>query len=293
MEKYFRCIILLILTFCTTIDTTKAQKITPVAKATEPVVTKNTSNEELTLALVVGVSKYRNSRQNLNYAHKDAIDFKNFLQSKVGGSVPEGNIFLLTDSMATSSQIYRHLEKLLIRVKKEVKAKKLRIVLFFSMHGGALKDSVGKVEDGYLLTYDTDERFPKQSSVQFSRLHAFEQNFLQRENTKVEVYIDACRAGLNVGLNFDKLPVTELLRNWDSVLRIVSCSPHESSYERENGTNGIFTYYLIKGLSGFADTEEDGVKDGKINAIELLTYLKKKYKGRTWERKKANAQNLG
>lgn len=278
MKNTFLSLILLLLTFCTTIDTARAQKITPVAKATEPIVTKNTSNEELTLALVVGVSKYRTIQPNLQFAHQDAIDFANFLVSKVGGRVPEENIVLLKDTMATSSQIYRHLEDLKERALKTKAGKKVRIVLFFSMHGGAFIDPVGKAEKGYLLTYDTDRGFPTQSSIQFERLHQYTQRLLKRENTKVEVYIDACRAGLDITQKKEEAWASELsLKNWDNVLKIVSCSPREYSYESKQWNNGAFTYYLLRGLRGLADDE--GNKDEKVSLYELTYFLAKHLEG--------------
>ena len=53
-------------------------------------------------AVIVGVSDYKYVKP-LSFADQDALLFRDFLQSKSGGSVKADNIFLILDSDANAS----------------------------------------------------------------------------------------------------------------------------------------------------------------------------------------------
>ena len=72
-----------------------------------------------TYAVIVGVSDYKYVKP-LSFADQDALLFKDFLQSKSGGSVKPDNIFLILDSDATASTQPR-IRKWLIENKKIAK----------------------------------------------------------------------------------------------------------------------------------------------------------------------------
>ena len=64
-----------------------------------------------TYAVVVGISTYESSGMpQLEYAHKDALFFADYLKSKSGGEVPEDNIRLLINENATYAAIYEALD---------------------------------------------------------------------------------------------------------------------------------------------------------------------------------------
>ena len=59
-----------------------------------------------TYAVVVGISDYQDERiPDLQFAHKDALAFANFLRSPAGGSLNGEHLKVLIDEDATGAQI--------------------------------------------------------------------------------------------------------------------------------------------------------------------------------------------
>ena len=69
------------------------------------------ANSGVKRALVIGISKYKASELNLNYADKDAELFRDYL-IKID-SIPEKNLTYLTNEDATSFNISNALSKLI------------------------------------------------------------------------------------------------------------------------------------------------------------------------------------
>ena len=83
------------------------------------------------------------------------------------------------------------------------------------------------------------------------------------------VFADACfSGGLQKG---ERLNLSvQSARNGDVVF-FLSSQTNETSFEMSDAPNGVFTYFLIEGLLGDADTDEDG----NINIKELYNYVYK------------------
>ena len=81
------------------------------------------------------------------------------------------------------------------------------------------------------------------------------------------VFADACfSGGLQKG-NQINISV-QSARNGD-VVYLLSSQPDETSLEMAGGTNGLFTYYLAKGLAGESDTDHDSC----IRLQEIYDYV--------------------
>ena len=87
-----------------------------------------------TYAVIVGVSDYKYVKP-LSFADQDALLFKEFLQSKSGGSVKPENIFLILDNDANASTQPR-IRKWLTEIKKLQKGD--RVYFYFAGHGDAI-----------------------------------------------------------------------------------------------------------------------------------------------------------
>jgi uncharacterized caspase-like protein len=61
---------------------------------------------------------------------------------------------------------------------------------------------------------------------------------------------------------------------FEQSIKFLSCGPNELSYESSELKHGYFTYYLIKGLAGEADSN----RDSKIQYNEIDNYLYDKVK---------------
>ncbi|HTE13195.1 MAG TPA: caspase family protein, partial [Chitinophagaceae bacterium] len=102
-----------------------------------------------TYAIVVGISKYESAGiPQLEYAHKDALFFADYLKSKAGGSVPEENIRLLVNDSATYAAIYDALDWLLTTCHKDD-----LVYFYFSGHGDMENSTIYNL--GFLLSYNT------------------------------------------------------------------------------------------------------------------------------------------
>ena len=212
-----------------------------------------------TYAVIVGVADYQNLTADdgdLVYTEKDAIAFYNFLKSKKGGSVPEENLVLLTNSRATKDNIINSSKALFAKAKRND-----RVIFYFSGHGS--KDC--------FLPYDFTEMglnilyFKDVKSI-FRSAHC---------NTKL-LFADACFSGsMKNGLENNSEVQQNIAAgrssssNMKHIAVMMSCSDNETSIEAGDLHQGLFTYYLIKGLGGTANT--DGSKFVTIQ--ELFYYV--------------------
>lgn len=268
MKYFFFLFVVVGWSFAAAQSTFKKSVITDPVESTQNKIVEKPE----TYAIVVGVSKYRNIRPQLSYAHKDAMDFRDYLISEAGGLVNPANITLLIDSAATWPKVDAEFG---ILQEKIDATKGCKVIIFLSMHGGT--DDPNKRNAGHLFTYDTDYANLESSSMSIHYLQQKIQAFVEEKQAKVQVYIDACRSGLMMKSDQNEnLVAVQLLAEWEKVVKIISCQPQESSYEGPQWQNGVFTYYLLRGLRGMADGEGEGTeKDGEVSAEELYNYLRK------------------
>jgi len=199
----------------------------------------------VTRALVVGISKYKHKSWNLNYAHSDAQKIAGFLASDFGGNLTSDQLYLITDSLATSFRIKIALNKLV----KESRASD-ELVLFFAGHGVQESDAT----PSYLITHETPfENNFNSGSISFDYIQKVIDSLTQR-NVKVTLIADVCRSGNFASFTKEnqKRAATKLLELQNEV-RMLSCLPDEVSYEDVTWEGGVFTHYLLEGLLGKAD----------------------------------------
>jgi len=218
-------------------------------------------------AVIVGVSKYQNPELNLNSAARDAQEFKNFLMSSAGGSVPETNISFLLNEQATLRNIKSSLSKTLKSAFEED-----MIILYFACHG------VPEEGELYFLTYDSDPADAISS--------ALPQSFLERlltrnvKTNKVIMFADACHSGAlgMPSLRGSRAAITNKLfsaiaqaKNGVAILAASSANEFSQEDQKWGGGHGVFTYYVLQGLKGKAD--EDG--DGLVRTEELFQFVRR------------------
>jgi protein O-mannosyl-transferase len=220
-----------------------------------------------TRAVVVGISEYRDSAiWDLRFAHRDAQAFAGLLQSGALGSVAQENIRVITDEEATEAHFRASLEWLLRESQAGDQA-----ILYFSGHG-----DVGKLftKGEYLLLHDADpDAYITGGAMDVVTLQHILSTLSIEKNVGVLLFMDACRSGK---MKEARLPGAQvwgeaLLRQEKNEIRLLSCRPEEDSREGEQwgGGHGVFTHFLLHGLSGLADLNGDGV----VTAGELRNYL--------------------
>lgn len=227
-------------------------------------------------SIVVGISSYQDSRiPALRYAADDALAVYEWLIAPDGGKHSPSRVKLLTNESATGAAIKNALfEWLRQAIAEDV------VVIYFSGHGSA--DSPDSRENLFLLPYDTDYDSIATTGFPMWDIETALKRFIKAK--KVIVMADACHAG-GVGKPFDVsrkagrgitvTPVSTMLHTLSTVsdgVCIISASD-DNQFSQEGaewgGGHGVFTHYLLKGLGGEADYNQDGV----IRLGEIIPYL--------------------
>jgi tetratricopeptide (TPR) repeat protein len=203
-------------------------------------------------ALVVGISNYKNVAD-LQFAAADAEAFVAFLRSPAGGSVPIDNIRLLVDSAATETRILDGVTWLYASQPGD------EAIIYFAGHGDV--DNTEE-EHGYLLAYDAraGRDYRPEGAIRVDNLLDDIRGIVKGQAT-VFLITDACRSGTTVTGQVDAPQATAaLMQVWNGVATLASSGPEQLSQEGSRwGGHGVFTYYLIRGLNGLANTDGDHV----------------------------------
>lgn len=214
---------------------------------------------ENTYAVIVGVADYKNFASqdgDLRFTVSDAVSFCEFLKSAKGGSVPAANICLLTDSLATKENIVTKAKELFSKAKKNDRA-----IFFFSGHGNK----------GCFLPYDAGDigncllYFNEIKSI-FRSAHC---------NTKL-LFADACFSGgmkntLEAQEKAIRIDMEKGIKDASdmNIAVMMSCQGDETSVELGNFGQGLFTYYLMKGLEGLSNIDDNKY----VTIYELFKYV--------------------
>jgi len=219
-------------------------------------------------AVVIGVSKFQNEHiPPLQYAHADAAAFAAFLQSKGGGSLPDNRLKLLTNEQATQGQMAAALTWLMEESEEGDTA-----IIYFSGHGDMETQTMAN--HGFLLTYDAPaSTYMAGGAFPVFYLQSVMQTLSTQKKVQVMLVTDACHAGKLAGsANQGTQATAQLLaEQFANEARLLSCQPNEYSEEGAHwgGGHGVFTYFLLDGLMGLADANQDG----NITLLELQRFL--------------------
>ena len=220
------------------------------------------------LAVIIGIEKYV-SIQNAAYANSDAEYFTEYAKRAFG--IESKNIKTLIDDKADFISSKKALFKWL---RQRINKNQTEVFIFYSGHGLASLDD----KELFLLTNDSDGDFIEDTAL--SRRSIIDRLASFKPKT-VTMFIDACYSGETRDSNDDELliasarPVRKLeddtkLPDNFNMFSASQISQASSSTKKETGVkNGIFSYYLMKGLEGSADLNNDR----KITNGELHNYL--------------------
>lgn len=203
-------------------------------------------------AVVVGISDYQGSELDLSYSDRDAQLFYNHLHQAMPNEVASGKAVLLLNERATLSNIQAALSNVFSTSNSND-----FIIFYFSGHG-----SVG-------------EFVPYNHSVGLR--HADLKNYFKNTEAKFRLVVaDACFSGSIGTANETSVSSTQDL--YDSRLAVImSSKPDQYSMELGSLEQGVFSYYLIRGMQGLADLNQDKY----VTAGELFMYTKNKVSNHT------------
>ena len=249
-----------------------------LARVSVPVLTKRpavtTQGSGRKYALVIGISHYKNNLngiRNLQYADADARSIYDFLQRPEAGEFPKENMLLLTNEQATNAQIRQALTEFIAKPSTDD-----LLVVFVAGHGAP---DPSAPQNLYVIAHDTSVEDMPDTALAMSDLRRYiEQNIKCK---RVILLLDTCHsAGLStemtrdLGNNLANLYLEKLLYQEEGRAIITSSDVNEPSRESEKWGNGhgVFTYFLLQGLQGSADTNRDRL----VSLGELFRYVRQK-----------------
>jgi len=242
--------------------------------------------------ITIGASEYQQSKFNLTYAAKDAMDLTDLITEQKSKYKSIHTIQILNKNV-TKENIVRLKDSLLQSYVDDV------VIVFYAGHG-LLDENL----DYYLATYSINMKKPAENGLLYDDLENLLDGIPARKKL---LMIDACHSGevdkeeelvladasteqrnivfrgdttmrsfkptLDISYKNSFELMKELfadLRRGTGAVVISSAGGGEYAYEGADWKNGVFTYSLLEGLkSGNADTN----KDGEILVSELRDYV--------------------
>ncbi|HVV45660.1 MAG TPA: caspase family protein [Bryobacteraceae bacterium] len=217
-----------------------------------------------TYALVVGISKYQKLSQDLwlQYPDADAKALSAHLASPRGGGVPPDRMLVLTNEQATTAAVRSGLEAFL----KQRPGKDDTVFVLIAGHGTV--DAGG----AYILTYDSDPGNLAGTALPMAELHSMVEQALLKVG-HVVLLADVCRAATIAGQKTTALGgiVAQIGEAPGEMLGLMAARPKELSIEGPDfgGGHGAFTWSVLQGLEGAADSDHDGF----VTAGELIDFV--------------------
>jgi hypothetical protein len=241
------------------------------AKAVETAPANSNSYPESSVriwAVVVGIATYQHM-PSLRYTDDDAYQFYAFLKSPEGGALPDGQLKVLIDEVATRENILGALRNVLLNADEN------DVVMFYFSGHGVEGSFIPADFDGYNYRLYHDE---------------IRSIFDQSKAKHKLVLADACHSGtLSVNEKSDLLaaraPVYQMLEKYYKAFEnstggmalLMSSKGVEVSLEDTGLRSGVFSYFLIRGMKGEADINFDQI----VTIEELFGYVRNKVSGYT------------
>jgi uncharacterized caspase-like protein len=235
-----------------------------------------------TFALVVGISKYQKLPQDLwlQYPDADAKALSLHLASARGGGVPADQMLVLTNEQATTAAVRSAFQTFL----KTRPGRNDTVYILIAGHGTV--DNSG----AYILTWDSDPENLAGTALPMAELHSVVEEALAKVG-HVILLADVCRAAAIAGQKTTALggAVEEIGEAPGELLGLMAARPKELSLEGPayGGGHGAFTWSVLKGLEGAADSDHDGF----VTAGELIDFVSTDVPGLT--RNKQHPRDFG
>ncbi|WP_111657402.1 polysaccharide deacetylase family protein [Isoalcanivorax indicus] len=215
-------------------------------------------------AVVIGINDYQHWPR-LQYAVNDARAVGDMLAAKLG--FPEQNIIRLYDAEATRERIIEALGYHLSDPERV--GENDRVFVFFAGHGTTRSMPDGG-SLGYIIPADADLQRYQIRGISMSELDDFSASIPAKH---VFFVMDSCysglaltRAGVTTGQSQGYL---ERITQRRARQILTAGGADEEVADGGPGGHSIFTWTLLQGLMGLADTDDNGY----VTASELGTYL--------------------
>ncbi len=221
--------------------------------------------------LAIGLNEYKNTRYNLNYGRADAQAFADAVEQRGRGIFKQINKHLIFDADATRANIEAAFNQIIKQARPQD-----AFVFYYAGHGVMSESDDKKPADFYLVPYEVVRIYGDDGSLTTNGIAArnLREFFKNVRAQKQLIILDACESGGAVetiamrGASEEKA-IMQLARS-AGVAVLASAGQDQVATEFGKLGHGVFTYALLKGLSGEAD---GAPRDGKITIKELEAYI--------------------
>jgi len=214
------------------------------------------------VALIIGVADYKETNAKAIYADGDATVFYDYASEKLG--VPQHRIQKLINDSADEKEVLLAVKRWLARV---VVSEKTDVYVFFAGHGLASDDG----SEMYLLPYDGSPELLEKTAILRKELFA---DIASTNARSVTVFLDTCYSGTTRGTDMliasRPIAIRALEQSIpDNFTVMTAAAGDQTAKPLEEAKHGMFSYFLMKGMEGEADANQDN----KITAGELHQYV--------------------
>jgi len=193
-------------------------------------------------ACIIGIASYSHM-PSLKYTDDDAYHMYAFLKSPEGGALRNENISILIDDAATKNNILYEMNNI------AQKADENDVVIFYLSGHGIKGSYIPNDFDGF------------NDNLPYSDILGIIDNSSAKHKLCV---VDACHSG---SIALPKSSISQGLESYYSKFKSVSggtalltlSKSEELSLEYSGLRHGVFSHFLIEGLRGNADLDEDGI----------------------------------
>ena len=214
--------------------------------------------------VIFGIETYRNVPP-VRFAKRDAETMRDYFTKVLG--IPSENLYIKTNEEAGLSE-FKTVFDPQGWLSKNAGAKDSEIYIYFSGHGVPTPDG----KQAYLLPFDGNPNYAANTAYDLEQLYG---NLGAIKAKSITLFLDSCFSGANRDNEIilaDARPVflSAAPKLTDAHLAVFSAaSGAQISSAWAEKQHGLFSYYLMKGLKG----EADGNNDKKVTQSELQDYI--------------------
>ncbi len=213
------------------------------------------------LALVIGVSDYKETNAKAIYADSDAKVFQDYAIEKLG--VPRNRVKTLVNDGADEKDMLLATKRWLARAAKQGKTD---VYIFFAGHGLASDDG-----SKMYLPYDGAPELLDKTAILRDELFA---DISAANPRSVTVFLDTCYSGTTRGTDMLIASRPIAIRALEQAIPdnftvMTAAAGDQTAKPLEEAKHGMFSYFLMKGMEGEADANNDN----EITAGELHSYV--------------------
>jgi ribonuclease HIII len=213
-------------------------------------------------SLCIGINTFSDENlTSLDYAEADATEMHTLLSNKFGFG---DGTHLLINNDATKENIQDCINKIKIIAKEED-----TVIILITTHGEFIYNDFQS--DFYLLTTDTQLKKIPETSIPM----IFLKNEIKTIKSKNKIiFLDACYSG-GICKSKKGTEITESIKEKifndfqsEEYIIITSSQATQRSWESDEIKHGVFSYYLINGLSGAVS-----YANGQVDIMNLYLFL--------------------